>query len=170
MVPRRHGTTILPWGWQTGGRPGGCRRTRKRLRFRLRSRTRSETDFDANDNALGFLNGFGFRTGYDQRLRARLRLRLRLRFRRRRAWRRRSRHSSGYVQTNAEIYFERRNRFSILDSRLTIGGRRSRRSGQVRSTDSEPWRAWRFPASRLTPDARPVPRRLDIPVRETNMT
>jgi hypothetical protein len=137
MVPRRHGTTILPWGWQTGGRPGGCRRTRKRLRFRLRSRTRSETDFDANDNALGFLNGFGFRTGYDQRLRARLRLRLRLRFRRRRAWRRRSRHSSGYVQTNAEIYFERRNRFSILDSRLTIGGRRSRRSGQVRSKVSE---------------------------------
>jgi class 3 adenylate cyclase len=27
VVASRHGTTILPWGWQTGDRHGGCFRT-----------------------------------------------------------------------------------------------------------------------------------------------
>jgi len=36
IAPGRHGTTILPWGWQTGDCPGGCNRRRFRLRLRLR--------------------------------------------------------------------------------------------------------------------------------------
>ncbi len=98
---------MLPWGWQTGDRPGGCNRGRNRLRLRLRFRTRSETDFDANDSALGFWNGFWNRKRLRLRYRTRLRLRLGLRFRRGRACRRRSRHNPAYVQTNSEFYFEK---------------------------------------------------------------
>lgn len=83
------------------------------------------------------------------RFRARLRPRLRLRFGRRRACRRGSRHGSAYFQTNAETYFERRNRFSILDFALRIVGRRKaeRNLRNLRNlwiVRSEPWRLFRL--------------------------
>ena len=83
------------------------------------------------------------------RFRARLRPRLRLRFGRRRACRRGSRHRSAYFQTNAETYFERRNRFSILDFGLRIVGRRKaeRNLRNLRNlwiVRSEPWRLFRL--------------------------